>query len=388
MKKLLLSLFSVLFTGNGYAQWIVQTAPNTNNYFSVFSINSTAVGIAGYTGLLRSTNAGSSWSQNVTLTGVNCFELHTKNPFKWYALTQNSNWYFKMGNPSGVTLNSGKPDSILSLHYINMACGIAVGTAGKIEATCDTGATWVVRTSGTNNNLNAIWFADADTGCAVGASGTIMRTKDAGNTWTNIPSGATQALNAIHFPTQSVGYIAGNGGKVLKTLDAGATWSTVTTGVLNALNGIYFIDVDTGYVVGTNGLIMKTINGGASWNTMLSGTTNVLNSVHFSSPVDGWAVGNGGTILKYNGSGGLGMQTISAITDFNFYPNPAKDYLVVNSLVSTAQLKLYNALGELVRETITANEETRVDIGNLLPGIYFAEWCTADKVVVKKFVKE
>lgn len=371
------------------AQWIPQTAPNpSNNLYSVFSINAMAVGATGFTGPIRTVNGGTTWSQNISLGGVNTFEIHTRNPLKWYVMCQNSNWFMKMGNPSGVTLNSGKPDSILSLHFRDLACVLAVGTAGKIEASCDTGATWQLRSSGTTNALNAIWFADADTGCTVGSTGTILRTKDAGNTWGPVTSGVTTALNAIHFPTQTVGYIAGMGGRVLKSIDAGATWTNMPTGVLNSLNGIYFVDQDTGYVVGSGGLIMKTINGGVNWNNMASGTTNILNSVHFSSPIDGWAVGNAGTILRYNGSASLDINSTSAITDFNFYPNPAKDFVIVNSTVNTAGLKLFNALGEMVYEGLTDKEETKIDISNFSSGIYFAEWRTGDKVVVKKFVKE
>ncbi len=388
MKKLLLSLFSLAIISTADAQWIMQTAPSaTNNLFSVFSINATAVSATGFTGPIRTLNGGTTWSQNITLGGVNTFEVHTRNPVKWYIMTQNSSWFMKMGF-SSVTLNGGKPDSILSLHFRDLACVLAVGTAGKIEASCDTGATWQLRSSGTIQNLNAIWFSDLDSGCVVGNSGVIKRTKDGGNTWSNITSGLATNLNAIHFPTSTVGYISGAGGKVLKSLDAGATWTNMPTGVLNALNGIYFVDADTGYVVGTGGLIMKTINGGTNWNTMMSGTSQILNSIHFSSNVDGWAVGNTGTILRYNGSAGLGINSsAAAITDFNFYPNPAKDFIVINSLVNTAGIKLFNALGEMVYEG-NATDEIKIDISNYPSGIYFAEWRTGDKVVVKKFVKE
>jgi photosystem II stability/assembly factor-like uncharacterized protein len=386
MKKLLLIILAVTSVQFVKAQWIAQTY-TTNNLFSVFALNANNVCATGYTGPIRSSNAGTTWSQNIILGGVNTFEVHTKNPNKFYILTQNSSWFLKLNVSGGSSLNSGKPDSILSMHFKDMACLVAVGTAGKIEASCDTGATWQTRSSGTTQNLNAIWFSDADSACTVGNSGVIKRTKDAGATWTNINSGITQNLNAIHFPTPTVGYIAGTAGKFLKSTDAGASWTVMPTGVLNGLNGVYFVDQDTGYVVGTGGLIMKTLNGGSSWNMMASGTSQVLNSVHFASFVDGWAVGNAGTILKYNGSGGLGVHYTNAIVDFNFYPNPAKDFVVINSTVNTAGIKLFNAIGEMVYEGVT-DTEVKIDISNYPAGIYFAEWRTGDKVVVKKFVKE
>jgi hypothetical protein len=372
-----------------HAQWIMQTAPTTtNNLFSVFALDPNAVCATGYTGPIRTSNAGTTWSQNIILGGTNTYEVHTKNPFKWYVMCQNNNWFMKIGNPSGVTLQGGKPDSILSLHWKDMACVVAVGTAGKIETSCDTGATWQVRTSGTTSNLNAIWFSDADSACAVGLNGVIKRTKDAGMTWSNINSGLSSTLNGIHFPNSTVGYICGNTGKVLKTMDAGQTWTNMPTGVLNTLNGVYFIDSDTGYVVGSSGLIMKTINGGVNWNTMMSGTTQMLNSVHFATQVDGWAVGNAGTILKYNGSAGLGLATKTEEKYFRFYPNPAKDVVTIVSQTPSADIKLYNALGELVYSGLLQAEETKINISDLKAGVYFAQWNSDDVTVTKKFIKE
>lgn len=388
MKKLLLPFIFILFLNNLNAQWITQTAPSANNLFSVFAISPTAVAAAGVTGVIRSINAGTSWSQNVTLGGVNMYELHTATTTKWYSLCQNATWFVKTLNPTGVTLQSGKPDSILSLHFPTQACAIAVGTAGKMVATCDTGATWQTRSSGSVNDLNAIWFANKDTGCAVGVNGTIVRTTDAGSTWTTVPSGTALTFNGIHFPSSTVGYIAGNGGKVLKSMDAGVTWTTVPTGIINTLNGVYFIDADTGYVVGTAGVILKTINGGTSWITMTSGTSNALNSVHFNTPVDGWAVGNAGTILKYGGTVFTGIPSITPDMQVNFYPNPAKNKLTIQTLVNEAQLRISNALGELVYKGEMHGGEMDINISEFKPGVYFVECNGENHYSVKKFIKE
>jgi photosystem II stability/assembly factor-like uncharacterized protein len=387
MKKLLLLISGVFIFSTSQAQWITQTF-TTNNLYSVFAIDPNAVCATGYTGPIRTLNGGTTWSQNIILGGTNTYEVHTKNPLKWYVLCQNSNWFLKVGNPSGVSLQGGKPDSILSLNWRDMACAVAVGTNGKIETTCDTGATWQLKSSGTTANLNAIWFSDKDSACAVGANGVIKRTKDGGMTWNNINSGLSTALNGIHFPDASVGYICGAAGKLLKTMDAGQTWTNMPTGVLNTLNGVFFIDADTGYVVGTAGLIMKTINGGVNWNTMMSGTSQVLNSVHFATQVDGWAVGNAGTILKYNGSAGLGVAANSEEKYFKFYPNPAKDFVTLISQRSLATIKLYNALGQVVYSGLLESEETKIDIRDLKPGVYFAEWNADEVVVTRKFIKE
>jgi photosystem II stability/assembly factor-like uncharacterized protein len=386
MKKLLLFISSI-FTLSMNAQWMQQTSPISGNLYSVFAINNSACAAAGFQAVIKTTNAGALWSSNITITNVNFFEVHTQNPAKWYALSQNSTWFVKVNNPSGTSLSSGRPDSILSLHFANQACAIAVGTAGKIEATCDTGVTWQLRTSGTTNDLNAIWFADADSGCAVGSTGTIRRTTDAGNSWSTVTSGTTQKLNGIHFPTPSVGYIVGNSGVILKSTNAGKTWTSIPSGVPNSLNGVCFIDQDTGYVVGTAGMILKTTNGGLNWSAHVSGTSNVLNSVHFVSPIDGWAVGNSGTILKYTGIF-TGVPSLYADANFNLYPNPAKDKLNITSSGRNTSMKIYNALGEFIGQQTVEYGDTAIDISVYQPGVYFIEFNDGSKSAVKKFVKE
>jgi hypothetical protein len=300
MKKALLIILLLSSSGLS-AQWNTVTPPaGTGNVYSVFAITDNAVAIAGDARVSRTIDGGLNWTTPLTITGAFIYEVHSPEPTHWYSLTRNSTWFIKVGNPSGLTAYSGKPDSILSLHFNTPSCGVAVGIGGKIEVTCDTGTTWQLRSSNTTASLNAVWFADASTGCACGSFGKITRTTDGGLTWDTVSSTVTQQLNGINFPTSTVGYIVGNAGTFLKSTDAGATWNAMPTGVTNHLNGVYFQDVDTGYIAGTTGLIMKTTDGGSSWTPMTTPTTQTLNSIHFASTNVGWAVGNGAIILKFN----------------------------------------------------------------------------------------
>jgi photosystem II stability/assembly factor-like uncharacterized protein len=59
--------------------------------------------------------------------------------------------------------------------------GFAVGWAGRILNTTDSGVTWSDQTSGTSVNLNGVSFGgNALTGIAVGDGGTILRTTNGG----------------------------------------------------------------------------------------------------------------------------------------------------------------------------------------------------------------
>jgi hypothetical protein len=298
-KNLFLLILLAFYTLHSHAQWTSVTPPSgTLNVYSVFAITDNAVAIAGDAKVSRTIDGGLNWTTPLTITGALIYEVHSPEPTHWYSLTRNSTWFIKMGNPAGVVASSGKPDSILSLHFMTGSCGVAVGIGGKIEATCDTGTTWQLRSSATTASLNAVWFADPLTGCACGSFGKITRTQDGGATWDTVSSTVTVQLNGIHFPNATTGYIVGNSGTFLKSTDAGATWTSITTGLTNHLNGVYFQDADTGYIAGTSGLIKKSTDGGLSWITMTTPTTQTLNSIHFATTSVGWAVGNNATILK------------------------------------------------------------------------------------------
>jgi hypothetical protein len=312
IRKLLIALLFV--SSSAYAQWDTITPPaGTLNVYSVYAITANAVAIAGDQKVSRSIDGGATWTTPLTITGAYIYEVHSPEPTPWYALTSNTTWFIKMHNPSGVTASNGKPDSILSLHFISVPCGIAVGIAGKIETTCDTGTTWQPRLSGVTSNLNAVWFANSSIGCAVGSFGTITRTVNSGVTWNSVLSPVGTALNAIHFPSATVGYIAGSSGTFLKSIDGGATWTSIPAGVPNNLNGVFFTDTATGYVCGSGGLIMKTVDGGTSWSPMTTPTAQTLNSIHFPDPTVGYAVGMNATILKYDNTAAC-SATISAST--------------------------------------------------------------------------
>lgn len=390
MKKIILIALLFIYS-ESHAQWTTVTPPSgTLNVYSVFAIGDSALAIACDNKVSRSLDAGATWTTPLTVNPSTFYEVHSPEPTHWYALTSNTTWFLKLGNPSGLNASNGKPDSILSLHFYTGGCGIAVGYAGKIEATCDTGASWQLRSSGTLFNLNAIWFADAATGCACGTFGAITCTQNSGATWATVSSTVSQTLNAIHFPTSSVGYIAGNTGIILKSTDSGVTWNSISSGVPNNLNGIFFIDADTGYVAGSSGLIMKTIDGGQTWNTMTTMTTQTLNSIHFSSPTVGWAVGNQATILKFS-------DFPTGISEDNFgagifvYPNPVRGQLAVGSRqLAIREIEVIDVFGKKVRsnQLSTNNYQLTFDASELLSGIYFVRVQTEKGISTVKFIKE
>lgn len=82
----------------------------------------------------------------------------------------------------------------------------------------------------------------------------------------------------------------------------------------------------------------------------------------------------------------LGVDDFSNNDHFSIYPNPSTDYITIQfSSLENETLQIYNSLGQLVKETIVANND-RVDVSQLASGIYIIRvQQNAPKVL--KFIK-
>ena len=162
---------------------------------------------------------------------------------------------------------------------------------------------WYVQPSGTTNNLNGVFFQpNGFNGVAVGDAGTIVRTTNSGASWATQPSNTAFNLNDVWFTTANTGFAAGHGGTIMRTRNGGATWTRLTVPASENLYGICFADTSRGWAVGSNGTIVRTSNAGQSW-TRSSPTAQVLRSVSFSDSLTGWAVGDGGVIVGTHDAG-------------------------------------------------------------------------------------
>ena len=174
---------------------------------------------------------------------------------------------------------------------------------GRIWATVDGGATWSARNTGAPERLRAITFLDAQRGFAIGNRGVLLATADGGRTWQPRPSGGTQHLLDITFAGDS-GWIAGYSGLILHSTDAGRTWTKQTTGTTQALENIFFLDQDHGWTVGWAGTILRTTDGGKTWTQSKSDAARwSMTGVYFRDAKNGWAVGFAGQILRSRDGG-------------------------------------------------------------------------------------
>ena len=198
-------------------------------------------------------------------------------------------------------------------------------------------AEWTSQNSGVPNHLKSVKFVDISTGIAVGSAGIILKTIDGGDSWSAMNSGDRNNLNEVYFINRTTGWICGENGIILKTNDGGENWTPQNSGTSLNLESIYFYDANRGWAVGEAQRIVATENGGATWvieNYSPYDASVIFRAVHFSDVNNGWIVGDAAHIVRET-SGSLGwvsskISSISDLTRFNkvYFKDPNSGWIV------------------------------------------------------------
>ena len=239
----------IIFTPDGGQNWVDQVSPTGTDLdlYSVACLSPTSAIAVGEQGvILRTTNAGLTWTR--------------------------------------VTANSFVDLFCVSFGDANK--GIASGLNGQIFATTNGGATWTdarpaISNQRTTSTLLACSVAPGTTVAYVGGTGGVVMTTAnfaAGN-------GAAVAFTKVPTATSLVAAAAGDP----NLLDAANT----------AVTSIAFADANNGWLVTSNGGIVGLRGGGNNWAQQRAGpgSTSHLRDIACLSASNAYAVGNGGQLL-------------------------------------------------------------------------------------------
>lgn len=241
----------------------------------------------------------------------------------------------------------------VSLFTRNSGAAIAVGDAGGIWRSTDTGATWTAQSSGTNVALRSGMGFVTGLSYIVGDAGTILKTQNGGTLWTPMTSGTTADLYDIADVANGWIEVVGDFGTILRSSDSGVTWSQVPSGTTARLRAMDSSGANANWhvAVGDGGVVLKSTNNGVSWCRLDAGTTATLYTVNAVNNLRYFAGGTGGLFLETtNGGGscvsGTSVEVVPAAStelELEISPNPL-------SGVGSAQLRV--ARGQRVRADV------------------------------------
>lgn len=154
---------------------------------------------------------------------------------------------------------------------------VIVGGTCALRRSDDGGATfrrlpWTASDEECSGGITAFDFPSSNVGYLVLGNGNVLRSGDSGRTWarrTAVPDTGISGVPGVSpvdvdFVSDTTGFAATNGGELFVTGDAGSTWRTVL-GLPWGIRSINFPTPDVGYVVGQAPAVMRTTDGGQSW---------------------------------------------------------------------------------------------------------------------------
>ncbi|MBX2992093.1 MAG: VCBS repeat-containing protein [Bacteroidetes bacterium] len=266
--------------------------------------------------ILRSTDAGQTWTDLGEVVPAGVFAIAAVDPQNVVASDYNGNM-FRSGD-AGLNwvqtfTSPGPSPSFLSsatLAFANAQTGFFGYGAGFVIKTTDGGATWFQISSGTGNALQDIArFPDGNM-IAVGENGTLL-TSNGISPWILRESFTQLDIAAIDIINATDAVVVDQSGQVYKSSDAGATWMAAPAkpSNLSAARDVRFTTLLDGWVIGqsfSTGALYHTTNGGTTWTPVpdfLGGYVAV--------DVEGsniWAANVGGRFYRSTNSGGTWIQ--------------------------------------------------------------------------------
>lgn len=311
--------------------------------------------------LMKTTDAGDSWTMNTNLPSTTYFGLQVFDENKIIVGgSTSSSANIRTTTDGGATWNAiaAGNGTIYSFAFMDSLLGFAGSSSGRGYRTTDGGFTWnQVLTAPTTSTFYEVFIKGTDVYFAEDDS-LLFITPDSGATFTTqryLPLGKPNQImrsagfsgtnlfvvgdngyfikstdNGSNWNTQSTvlvsGFVQGIWGdqtgkviavgtnspnQVVVSNDYGATFTSVALSVSNAdLRAIYMHDATSGYAVGSGGRIWKTTDGGNNWELYDAATIQAFSSVDFIDNLNGIVSGNGGQIWKTN-DGGANWLSIS-----------------------------------------------------------------------------
>jgi photosystem II stability/assembly factor-like uncharacterized protein len=402
---------------SGFAQWKVVSANTMQaNLTSVCTANDSTGFMIGAvnaepasTVILKTTDRGNTWSSS-TWQGSWLYAVDFHGADTGYIVGYNENCNcgdllktFDGGSTWVDHQFDTAQEGFNSLTFIDGTTGFACSVHGGIFKTTNTGSTWIDVSVNTINTIRVLSFPDRKTGYAVGTDPNpsqfsqypsyLYKTTDSGATWNLLQDYSQQNLiiTDIAFLTPQTGFLTGYNGQYLieRTTDGGGTWAPVyDQGGVGAVQGIYF-NGSNGYAAGDNGMILVSSDTGHTWTSKSYATANSLFSIASFDTSNIVSVGQNGMILKSALQPAV-VEASSPLALVSLYPNPVRSgaNIIMNIPQGTGySIRVYNVLGEEVRNMDGVNSSISINASDLPAGTYMYHLLSKQQVVaIGKFI--
>ena len=278
-----------------------------------FPSSNVGVLLLGNGNVLRSTDAGRTWSRRTAVPGTPATSAASKVTPSDVAFTSDTTGFATTnGGDIFATSDAGntwrsviaEPWSISSITFSSPSVGYAVGNAPAVLETRDGGATWTE--SGLPGDVSALKTirCASDAVCTgVSASGDrLVTTHDGGQTWDSVAASSV-ALQAVGLPSATQAVAVGDGGATVVSNDAGASFAPIGGALTGTFTSVSALSGRVGYAFGAAGALARTTDGGQTWTEDDAATSDDVKAISFLSARVGFVLDRAGQLLRTDNAG-------------------------------------------------------------------------------------
>ncbi|MFH0864796.1 MAG: T9SS type A sorting domain-containing protein [Bacteroidota bacterium] len=439
----------VSVSNNNGASWTSVNNGLTNNYVMALGVGGTDILAGTGDGLFLSTNNGSSWIVLNDSLWVQALAVSGTNIFVGGGTDNNMGVYLSTNNGASWTLvNNGLTD--LSIRSIAIfGSNIFVGTNSGVFLSTNNGGLWTAVNNGLPQSQYHS-FAAINTNIFTSAWGNGYRvylSNNNGSSWTAVSNGLPpySTINSLAVSGSTI-FAGTNSFGVFISSDNGNSWAAWNSGGLSSEVVESFVISGTNIYAGTTmGYVWKRpLSDISSSNCSAQFTmfpdTAVLHHYFAVNNASGvppltylwsWDDGTYDTIAypshTYSTAGfyniclfitdstgctdtycetsylsknsdaivsvdvipnnATGINTNYSNDKFSIYPNPATNYLTIET-TQPSQIEILNLQGQIIYKSNTDEMNTSIDVSGFPEGLYMVKIISAKGISVQKFVKE
>ncbi|MCG2793069.1 MAG: T9SS type A sorting domain-containing protein [Weeksellaceae bacterium] len=221
-------------------------------------------------------------------------------------------------------------------------------------------------------------------------------TDDNGLTLTNISVknliGTSKQAQMVTYAGNNTFYTAGVNTDVLKSTDNGITW--VVCSPISAGTSIISLKANSAgrLIVSKSGNIFVTsTDGGQTFTSITNGLPTYGNGTLGVTPdgkfwvayVDGVAGTNSGGIYVLEDNLSTNEQNKF---DLTVYPNPAKDFVMIDKLSQNTLVSIADASGKSIYNSVSRTTTEKINTSNFVNGLYFIQISNGKQISTQKLI--
>ncbi|HLX13018.1 MAG TPA: T9SS type A sorting domain-containing protein [Bacteroidota bacterium] len=386
----------VLLSTDGGTTWKDRNSGLAGTTVEAMMVNgSTVYATTKTAGLFSTTDNGTTWTLlNMNVTGndalANALAIHSG---KFFAPTSNGMTTSTDGGTTWVPSSPGFTPQA----FFAYGSKVLAGNFSGVSISTDNGTSWTASNTGLPGSANTNGFGVHGSNLFVFLySQGIYVSTDSGATWTSANTGLSSSRVRSFTTLGSMIFVATDGGGIYKSTDDGANWQA--SGISGG-NCWSITSSGTTLYAGSNDGVSVSHDSGATWNQtspwqIITNAVVVTSTNVFAGGLDAgvWRVGQTDAILGVADQ--KGSKVPAAFRLMQNYPNPFNPSATIEYSLAArgpVTLKIFNVLGENVRTLVNevqgaGNKTVKFDGANLSSGVYFYRLQAGSFVSMKKMV--